>query len=86
MEHHSIDIEDLGARIELTSFSAGEVTEIHAMLHIESRGELFEAQINRIQEAEKALMQSKQASFVLPQIKQSVDVYKKEKETVRIVC
>jgi enamine deaminase RidA (YjgF/YER057c/UK114 family) len=62
MEHHSIDIEDLGARIELTSFSAGEVTEIHAMLHIESRGELFEAQINRIQEAEKALMQSKQAS------------------------
>lgn len=62
MEHHSIDIEDLGARIELTSFSAGEVIEIHAMLHIESRGELFEAQINRIQEAEKALMQSKQAA------------------------
>lgn len=62
MEHHSIEIEDLGARIELTSFSAGEVTEIHAMLHVESRGELFEAQINRVQQAEKAFMLSEQAT------------------------
>ena len=62
MEHHSIDIEDLGARIELTSFSAGEVAEIHAMLHVQPRGELFEAQINRIQEAENVLMQSEKAS------------------------
>ena len=55
MDYKSTYIEETGVRIELTHFTAGEVTEIHAMLHVEPRGEVFENQYSRIQRAEAAL-------------------------------
>ncbi|MBO4672861.1 MAG: hypothetical protein J5616_00720 [Bacteroidaceae bacterium] len=55
MEYQSKNIQEIGARIELTHFTAGEVTEIHAILHVEPRGELFEGQFTRIQQAVKVL-------------------------------
>ena len=55
MEFQAINIEELEARIELTRFHAGEVTEFHAMLHIAPRGDIFTHQLSRLQEAEKAL-------------------------------
>lgn len=55
MEFQAINIEELGASIELTRFHAGEVTEFHAMLHIEPRGEAFTNQLARLQETEKSL-------------------------------
>ena len=55
MEFQSYYIEDIGARIEYKSFTAGDVTEYHAMLHVESRGELFQAQLARLQKAEEHL-------------------------------
>ena len=57
MNYNSKNIENIGVRIELTHFTAGEVTEIHAMLHVEARNELFEGQIARIQQAETILRQ-----------------------------
>ena len=54
MEFQAINIEELGASIELTRFHAGEVTEFHAMLHIEPRGEAFTNQLVRLQETEKS--------------------------------
>ena len=55
MEFQRLNIEEIGARIELTRFHAGSVTEFHAMLHIEPRGEVFTDQVARIQQAEKTL-------------------------------
>lgn len=55
MDYKTTYIEETGVRIELTHFTAGEVTEIHAMLHVEPRGEVFENQYSRIQRAEAAL-------------------------------
>ena len=40
--YQSKNIEEIGARIEWAHFIAGEVEEVHAMLHVESRCELFE--------------------------------------------
>ena len=56
MEFQAINIEEIGARIELTHFTAGEVTEYHAILHIAPRGEVFSGQLSRIQTAESQLM------------------------------
>ncbi len=55
MEYKSRNIEEIGASIQFTRFSAGEVEEIHAMLHVEARGEIFETQLERIQKAEAEL-------------------------------
>lgn len=55
MEFQAINIEELGASIELSRFHAGEVTEFHAMLHIESRGEMFTDQLARLKETETRL-------------------------------
>ena len=55
MEFQAINIEELGASIELSRFHAGEVTEFHAMLHIESRGEMFTDQLARLKETEARL-------------------------------
>ncbi len=57
MNYHSKKIEEIGARIEWTHFTAGEVEELHAMLHVEPRCELFEGQIARIQQAEIILLE-----------------------------
>ena len=55
--YQSKNIEEIGARIEWTHFTAGEVEELHAMLHVEPRCELFEGQIARIQQAEKFFLE-----------------------------
>lgn len=55
--YHSKNIEEIGARIEWTHFTAGEVEEVHAMLHVEPRCELFEGQMTRIQQAEKIFLE-----------------------------
>ncbi len=55
--YQSKNIEEIGARIEWAHFTAGEVEELHAMLHVEPRSELFEGQIARIQQAEKFFLE-----------------------------
>lgn len=55
--YHSKNIEEIGARIEWAHFTAGEVEEVHAMLHVESRCELFEGQMTRIRQAEKIFLE-----------------------------
>lgn len=55
MDYKSTYIEETGVRIELTHFTAGEVTEFHVMLHVEPRGEMFENQYSRIRQAVAAL-------------------------------
>ena len=55
MEFQSIEIEELGASIELSRFHAGNVTEFHAMIHIDPRGEMFTDQLARLKETEKRL-------------------------------
>ena len=57
MEYVVKNLDNIGARIELTRFAAGQVTELHAMLHVQAQGELFEAQFARLQQAKKALME-----------------------------
>ena len=59
--YQSKNIEEIGARIEWAHFMAGEVEEVHAMLHVEPRCELFEGQMARIQQAEKIFMEMKDA-------------------------
>lgn len=54
--YQSKNIEEIGARIEWARFTAGGVEEVHAMLHVEPRCELFEGQVARIQQAEKILL------------------------------
>ena len=69
MEYKSIYIEETGTRIELTSFTAGDVTELHAMLHVDPRGDLFEAQLCRIAKAEGYLMATEEAKDAQPVFK-----------------
>ena len=54
--YQSKNIEEIGARIEWAHFTAVGVEEVHAMLHVEPRCELFEGQVARIQQAEKILL------------------------------
>ena len=54
MNFEATDIEEIGARIEVTRFEAEAVTEWHAMLHIAPRGEAFTDQLARLQQAEAA--------------------------------
>ena len=56
MDYKSEIIEEQGVQIELAHFTAGEVTELYAILHVEPRGEMFEAQLARLKKGEKELM------------------------------
>ena len=57
MDYKSKYIEEIGAQIEFTSFTAGEVTEFHAILHVKPQGEVFSGQLARIQQAESRMME-----------------------------
>jgi len=57
MDYNSNNIEELGVKIELTHFTAGEVTELHAILHVEPRGDMFKKQLARLQQGERTLME-----------------------------
>ncbi|MBQ6965063.1 MAG: hypothetical protein IJP82_05170 [Bacteroidaceae bacterium] len=70
MEFQAINIEDLGARIELTHFTAGDVTEYHAILHVAPQGEVFAGQLSRIQKAESHLM-------ALPELEGAKTIFKR---------
>ena len=71
--YQSKDIDKIGARIEWSHFTSGGVEEVHAMLHVEPRCELFEGQVARIQQAEKILLDMEDVqsaiSSVMPPIK-----------------
>lgn len=69
MDYKSKNIEEQGVQIELTQFTAGEVTELYAILHVESRGEMFEAQLARLKEGEKALKAMSETAGALPVFK-----------------
>lgn len=50
--------DSLGVRLEYSAFRCeGGVTEWHAMLHVEPRGEMFASQLERIYEAERQLLE-----------------------------
>lgn len=55
MDFQAFNIDEIGARIEVTCFQAGTVTEWHAMLHVAPCGEVFQGQLARLQQAEAAL-------------------------------
>lgn len=57
MQKYKYIWQDLGASVEVSSFKSAETscTELHAMLHVEARGELFDGQIHRLSLAEKRL-------------------------------
>ena len=57
MDYKSNNIAATGVRIELTHFTAGEVTELHAIVHVAGRGEMFESQLARLKKGEEALME-----------------------------
>jgi len=57
MQYNEINMAELGAAVELTSFAPdGKTAEWHAVLHVESRGETFREQLQRIRLAEDRLM------------------------------
>ena len=70
MKYVSDYIEELGATIKLTHFTAGNVSEYHAILTIEPRGEMFDLQFARIKAAEAQLMQ-------LPEVQHAQPVFKR---------
>ncbi len=56
MTTNKIYWEELGVWAEMATFAPeGKVEETHIMVHVESRGELFEGQMNRIYEAEERI-------------------------------
>jgi len=57
MKYNKIHFEDLGVTMELASFvPESGVAEWHAILHVESRHELFEGQMNRIYAVEDMIL------------------------------
>jgi hypothetical protein len=69
MEYVSHHIEQLGATLSLAHFTAGTVSEIHAMISVEPRSEMFSAQLARIRQAERQLMQLPEVSGAKPVFK-----------------
>jgi len=56
MTTNKIYWEELGVWAEMATFAPeGKVEETHIMVHVESRGEMFEGQMNRIYEAEERI-------------------------------
>lgn len=53
MQFQLINIEELGVRIEFTTFQAGSVDEFHVMMHVEPMEQMFQEQISRIAKAEE---------------------------------
>ena len=70
MDYKSKYIEEIGAQIEFTSFTAGEVIEFHAILHVKPQGEVFSGQLARIQQAENLMM-------AMPELEGAKTVFKR---------
>ena len=57
MNYEKIIFQELGVTVELSTFApSGKTKELHAILHIAPRGELFAAQYDRLSRAEQALL------------------------------
>lgn len=69
MQYITKNIEQTGATIKLTSFTAGKVSELHAILTVQPRGETFDRQLHRIKAAEQALLQMPEVSGAKPVFK-----------------
>lgn len=70
MNSEIINIEDIGARIHFSTFNAGEVTELHAMITISANNEMFDKQTARLSAAEASLR-------ALPQLDGAKPVFKR---------
>ena len=63
MTYNRIIFKEYGVTVELSDFNLhGKTREVHAILHVEPRGELFPAQYDRICSAEQALLAQPQYS------------------------
>lgn len=69
MKTETINIDDIGASIHLSTFCTGEVSEFHAMITISANGEMFEGQITRLSAAEKSLRSLSQLDGAKPVFK-----------------
>ena len=70
MQFKKINLEELGATIELTAFvPEGKTAEWHAMLHVEPRGETFLGQYRRIRQAEAHLLGTEEMTGAKPVFK-----------------
>ncbi|MBO4593943.1 MAG: hypothetical protein J5678_07155 [Bacteroidaceae bacterium] len=69
MTHQTINIEETGVKIQLSSFTAGTISEHHAILCLEPRNDTFEQQFARICDAETHLMDSPDMSGAQPLFK-----------------
>ncbi len=70
MQFKKINLEELGATIELTAFvPEGKTAEWHAMLHVEPRGETFLGQYRRIRQAEAHLLSTEEMTGAKPVFK-----------------
>ncbi|NLV51918.1 MAG: hypothetical protein GXY64_01450 [Bacteroidales bacterium] len=65
MEYTKLNIDEIGAHVELTRFSAGEVTEYHAIIHVEAQGEMYAPQYARLLKAEEVLMERVEGAKVV---------------------
>src|SRR5574344_606609 len=65
MEYTKLNIDEIGAHVELTRFSAGEVTEYHAIIHVEAQGEMYAPQYARLPKAEEVLMERVEGAKVV---------------------
>ena len=70
MEYKSIQIPETGFSIQFTRFTAGQVTEFHAMLYVEPRQAPFTDQLVRLQQAEATLYQQ-------PELKGAQPIFKR---------
>ena len=71
MKTEKIHFPELGATAELATFATpGGITEQHAILHVEPRGDLFDSQFDRILRAEAALL-------AMPQCRGSQTIFKR---------
>ena len=63
MKYEQIQFPDLGVAVELSTFAPeGKITEQHAILHVEPRGQLFSGQYERICLAEQTLLTQPQCA------------------------
>lgn len=63
MNFTTISFPELGVTAELSTFAPkGKITEQHAILHVEPRGDLFREQFDRIRQAEQALLAQPQCA------------------------
>ena len=70
MAYFPIPFPELGVTVELSAFApTGKVVEQHAILHVESRGEHFAGQFDRLCRAEQALLQLPQCAGAQPLFK-----------------